>query len=1316
MSLGRLTAGPTVKSGVGMSENRVASIVKDSILNSEEEGERKEKKKGKGVSRTQRRKVKKKAREKALVQARRVILSAVQHESSELIIVSAMIDGRHCKDVLIDPGATSNFIHRDWAAGTELRMQKLSKPLEVTLGDGNMNKGGRLTHAVQVGSLSTQGSQAPCTLTVMDELSHQVIVGMPWMRKAGVTIDFENMRWNGRPLYRVGEQKKDGPSRLQALTVAREHEKRMASILAEFPKAFSTDLRERSAADVERAVKCRIQLKDPNCRPVKSRERRRSPKDIATLKAIVEEMLVKGLVRHSESEWAAQAVMVKKMKDGMELEEKRPCWDFRRPNDLIKGDAFPLPLPENMFDALQGSLIFSKLDLTKGFWQIPMEEASKAILAMSTPIGLVEPNYMPFGMKNAPAVFQREMQRILKGRLGKGVMVFIDDILLHTKTVEEHEELVRWVLKRLCDEGYYANPDKCEFFQNEVSFLGHIINEKGISVQQHKIKAVGSWPVPKTIKEVKGFLGLTNYYRKFVPDYSKIAVPLTEMTKKPKDAKTNQSQTIKFAWGVEQQKAFEELKARLISAPVLAHPDPSRQYILNTDASGFAIAAVLSQQQVDGTVRPVAYYSHKMSPSEKNYMVPQQELLAIVEAVQHWRCYLEGNPHPTKILTDHQGLQWLNTQAELNGRQARWVEILSDIEFQVVYVPGPQNAAADALSRRADLQPAEEAGVVADAPPRPRLKLQLGAIPAVAEAPVWEVRSKALPFLAEMKKAAAADPWYAGKLAETAPTDGLLRGDGLLWTVDGLLYIPNDREIQRKLLYEMHDAPTGGHLGGRKTVHKMQGLCWWPGMKRDVEDYVRGCVVCASIKPSQQLPAGLLQPLPIPHRPWETISLDFVGPLPRTGDYYDFILVIIDKFTKMGHFIPTTTNVTASKTAKLLIDNVFKLHGLPQSIISDRDPRFTANVWQELFKAWGTDLKMSSSYHPQTNAQSERLHRVLEAGLRAYTQRTKKDWAVWLPMVEAFYNSSVHESTGKTPFEMNGTVWTDATTLAVTCPSMDHIRSQGADDVLKGMKSAWEDARQMMLLKREVMKKNADRLRRDEVYLVGERVMLSTKDFSKGRTKLDDRFTGPFTITRVSNHGVNVWLDLPAEYSRLHQPFHVNRVKRFSPSDIEWGRKQVDRPLSDLVDGEPEWEVEAITGKKEELEVELVYPGEVDVVDEEKKEDTPSSTVRRSARLAGKPSSSVVSQGKRRRKSPVKVERMVLRYRVQWKGYPEEESTWERVESLAHAQEAIDDYERQHAAANGETTMGIHYLHSIVKDGQDNVTLQTVVVGPRANE
>lgn len=1261
-----------------------------------------------------------KERDRALIQAAATVLNTVQHDSDKLIVVTGWMDGVHCRNVLVDPGATSNFIRKEWATRMGLLMEDLTTPLEVRLGDGRV--GATLTSAVAVLQFETQGSAAPCTLTVMDPLSHDVILGIPWLKRAHVNLDFgEDIHWDGRPMFKVNVGKEPDEVELCAFTVSVEHEKRMAAIVEEFPSAFSKELRERTSADVERAIKCHIELKDPNCRPVKCRERRRSPGDEAALRTAVEEMLAKGLVRPSKSEWVSQPVMVKKVRDGVVLDEKRPCWDYRLVNNLIKGDAFPLPLPENMFDLLQGSRVFSKLDLTKGFWQIPLDEVSKVLLAMSTPLGLMEPNNMPFGMKNAPSVFQREMQRVLRDKLGKGVLVFIDDILIYSATVEEHQELVKWVLGRLCEEGYYANPDKCAFFQREISFLGHIISEQGISVQQHKIKAVREWPRPETKKQVRGFLGLTGYYRKFVLDYSRIALPLTELTK----------DKTPFHWGSQQQEAFDTLKERLTEAEVLAHPNPSKQYILNTDASGFAIAAVLSQEQEDGRTRPVAYYSRKMGTAEANYCIHDKELLAVVMAVDHWRCYLHGSPFPVKILTDHKGLQWLNSKAELTGREARWVERLSDVEYELKYIPGPQNAVADALSRRADFESREtETGASEECDCGRRLKIHLGDLSGapVSEKPIWEVKAE-VSFREEVKEAAAADPWYREKLKETSPSDGLLRGDGLLWTFDGRFYVPADREVQRKLLYEVHDAPTGGHLGERKTLHKLQRTCYWPGMKADIEDYVRGCVVCAAIKPSQRVPAGLLQPLPIPHRPWEVISLDFVGPLVRTKDYYDAVLVVVDKFSKMAHFIPTTMKVTATKAAKLLIDNVFKLHGLPSSLISDRDPRFTAGLWREVFRAWGTKLSMSSSYHPQTDGQTERVNRVLIAGLRAYADKKRQDWADWLPMVEAFYNSSRHESTGQTPFEMNGVVWTDATMLAFHSPVIDDIKSQAAEDVLRGMQQAWEDARQLLLTRRERMKKNADKGRRDEKYEVGDRVLLSTAKMSKHQSKLSDPFIGPFTVTRVSDHGVNVWLDLPHEYRLLHQPFHIEKVKRFTHSEVEWGRQQVDRPLPELVDGQEMWEVEMILGKREGEEMVNIQPdmkegtGEEEDRSElvERSEDDTESALRREQEAPLRRSERLAKKGvtladgavavKSTRK-PRRVRQMVVRYLVKWKGYAEEDSTWEPVDSLRlHAQDAIDEYEYRQACERGEEVVGLQCLHAVRTDELGCLTLQSIVAG-----
>ena len=422
-------------------------------------------------------------------------------------------------------GATSNFVRRDWALSHRLRMEELRVPLEVGLGVGQLS--GKQTGGVAVKSMETQGSSAPCTLVVIDQLSHHVILGLPWLQRAGVTLSFdEPMRWNGKllvatrqPPALASDSSSSLPMHCQTLNVkvSAEHEDTMARLMSKYRQAFSKELRKRTPEQLRRAISCTLTLRDPAVRPVVSKERRKSPKEVETLIEAVKEMEAAGLIVKSESPWSSQPVLVKKYRDGVELPEKRPCWDYRPVNSRIVSDAHPLPLPEDMFDKLQGSRLFSKLDLTKGFWQIPLDKASRPLLAMATPLGLYEPAVLPFGVKNAPAVFQREMQRVFRDRLYRGVMCFIDDILIYSRTVEEHAELVEWVLKRLTDEGYYAHPDKCEFFQKEVSFLGHVISERGVAVQQHKVASVTNWPQPRNKKEVRAFLGLTGYYRKFIP-------------------------------------------------------------------------------------------------------------------------------------------------------------------------------------------------------------------------------------------------------------------------------------------------------------------------------------------------------------------------------------------------------------------------------------------------------------------------------------------------------------------------------------------------------------------------------------------------------------------------------------------------------------------------------------------------------------------------------------------------------------------------------------------------------------------------------
>jgi transposase InsO family protein len=1222
--------------------------------------------------------------EKAILRTAVESLQAIEHDSSDLLVLEGWLGGNRCRDVLIDAGASSNFVHSSWVRRNKLKVHRLNRPLEVVLADGRPM--GHLTGVVDVDVAIVNGSTAPCRLVVMDTLSHDVILGMPWLRSAGVMLGCgETLTWNGKPLQlplRLAEvpAAASGPGpELNAMKVGAAYEQLFAPIRQRFDSVFRTDLPPRTAESMRKAVHHVIRLKDPNCRPKASRERRRSPKDVQTLIDAVREMERAGLIEDSVSPWSAQAVLVAKKRDGLVLDEKRPCWDYRGVNEVTITDSQPLPLPEVMFDHLQGSKIFSKMDLLKGFWQIPLEEKTKEYLAFSTPLGLKQPRVMPFGIKNAPATFQREMQRVFKERLYKGVMVFIDDILIYAATVEEHQELVEFVLRRLQEEGYYAHPEKCEFFQESVSFLGHVVSAAGIAVQDYKVKAVKNWPRPESKTQVKSFLGLTGYYRKFIAGYSQIALSLTELTK----------QSVAFDWKEEHQLAFDRLKEALVQAPVLAHPDPTKPYYIHTDASGFAVSAVLSQDLGQGR-QPVAFFSRKMNEAERRYPVHEQELLAIVLAMQEWRCYLYGSPHSVHILTDHRSLQWISTQPTLSQRQARWVEMLSEFSFRIEYIPGKENRVADALSRRVDYEQevaAETQRQKDNTQPQQRLQLCGAASEsrAAAEEAVEQKDDSSMSrqshidsssLVRQIKEAAARDDEYQLRLRKAGQM-GLKVSDGLLYTEDGILHLPDDMAIKRQFLHEMHDTPTSGHLGMNKTLRKLRQRVYWYGMDGDVLQYVRSCLTCSSTKASHQLPAGKLVPLPIPHRPWETIGLDFIGPLPKTSNFYNCILVVVDKLTKMGHFIPTNTEVTAQQVAKLVMREVIRLHGVPSNVISDRDPRFTSAFWRELWKQMGTQLRMSTAYHPQTDGQTERTNRVLEDMLRAFVNTHRTDWDEFLTPVEIAYNSSQHQSTGFTPYELNGGA--AALPLDVALSSHRPTNVQAVEDLVAEVRQHLEDARLLLLQRQEAQKRYADQHRRDERYAVGDEVMLSTKNLSAFRHKLSDPYTGPFRVIEVIGD-VNVKLDLPDSMKQIHPVFHVDKLKRYVRSTVEWpGREQEDRPPPVVVDGEEMYEVEKIIGKKQEEKLVLVSGDEDAAVTEE------DAGLRRSARLRG-----------RSRRQPHREKRVVVKYLVKWKGWEAASASWVAEDALDYAREAVEDYEHQQRVERGEESVAMMVVVSSV--------------------
>ena len=832
------------------------------------------------------------------------------------------------------------------------------------------------------------GTQHRASLIVVPLGTYDVILGTPWFVATKPHFDWQRWTCNGHAVYSQGGRSVGRPGRterrLQSVVVGAAHEAVMGRLLKQYSDVFAAKLPTRAA---RKDVLVHSFAMVDGAKPTRDGERRQSPEEMRLAREMVAEGEASGIIEASVSEWCSQLVMVvKKDQHGVPTGKPRFAVDYRRVNALMKKDAHPLPLPDVMFAQLTGAVVFSKLDLTKGFYQIELDPACREQLAFSTPDGLRQWTVMPFGVANAPATFQREMQRVFRMRLHDSVLVYIDDILVFSRRVDEHAEHVEWVLQQLRANGYYANPDKCEFFQERVSFLGHVISADGVAVQQHKVDAVAQWPTPQSVSDVRRFLGLTSYYRRFVSGFSGLAAPLSDLTRKD----------TAFVWGDKEAAAFAQLKAALQSAPVLLTPDNAKPYTLHTDASGYAVGATLSQQNADGVLQPVAFLSKKMSAAQRNYPVHEWELLAVMEALKAWRCFLYGAVAPIDMYTDHHSLQWISTQPHLSARQSRWVETLQDYTFKVHHLAGAKNGAADALSRRSDYEAAHAAEEEArrrageSSAGRPRLRLEpavLDASESAAESASGTSTVMAPALMDDIRRLALTDEEYYVPLLASAEHLGLQVRDGLVYSPAGLLYIPKDDALRTTLMREVHDAPTGGHLGREKTFARLTARVYWRGVYNAVRDYVRSCVSCAQSKASQRVGADLLRPLPIPARRWETLSMDFVGPLPRTAAGHDFLLVVVDKFSKACHLIACAQTVTAADVAQLVYDGVVRLHGFPEAIISDRDTRFTSRFWQALWKLSGTQLKMSSSYHPQTDGQTESVNRVAQDILRAYVER-----------------------------------------------------------------------------------------------------------------------------------------------------------------------------------------------------------------------------------------------------------------------------------------------------------------------------------------
>jgi len=861
---------------------------------------------------------------------------------------------------------------------------------------------------------------------------------------------------------------------------------------------------------------------EPNVKPPFRHIYRLSPNEMAEAKKQVEILMEKGWIRPSSSPFGAPILFVSK-KDGT----LRMVIDYRALNAVTIRNRYPLPRAEDLFDQLTNSKVFSSIDLQSGYHQIRITPEDVPKTAFRTPFGHYEFLVLCFGLTNAPATFQSTMNRIFAPYIGKFMVVYIDDILIFSKNAEEHKHHLQLVLEVLKNERFYAKLSKSELNRDHLEFLGHIISAEGIRVDPKKIKAVQEWKTPSNITELRSFLGLANYFRRFVQGFAAIVSPLIKLTRNDE----------KFEWTHEQERAFRQIKQALVSAPVLKLPNPNLPYEVIADASVNGIGAVLMQEG-----HPVAYYSRKFTPAERNYTTGEQELLAQHDALLQWRCYLEG-PEIT-LVTDHNPLIYLVTQPLLSRRQARWLEFFSRFNYRWVYRPGRTNV-ADPLSRYAAMS---------------------GAVLFNFNNPENSIY-QAIRYGYEHDEHFS-DPHVLNTYAKS-PGGLFLRKSGEEW----LVVVPNIRSIRHHIIFVNHSTPLAGHPGIAKTVDLVMRHFWWPSLQNDVSEFVATCDACQKSKSRTQAPPGHLQSLPIPSYPWQHVTMDFVSGLIPTPRGYDCIAVIVDRLTKFVHFVPTTTNVDAQEAAYIFFKHVVCEHGEPETLITDRGPQFAGKFFPAYLSLLGTQSRLSTAYHPQTDGQTERTNRVLECYLRTFVSPTMDDWDLYLPAAAFACNNSHHSSISNTPFFLNYGRHPRMPFMA----EFDHSIRQyipAAFEHASNLQETINRAKKSLESAQHKQQAQYNRNRPEITYHPNDLVLLSTNNFSQARDrKLMPKWMGPFSVIRMVGP-VAVKLHLP-EHLRIHNVFHVSQVKPYRFREGEQPVCSVP-PISIDSDGTPIFELERI--------------------------------------------------------------------------------------------------------------------------------------------
>ncbi|GAA6054862.1 hypothetical protein NBRC10513_006213 [Rhodotorula toruloides] len=864
-------------------------------------------------------------------------------------------------------------------------------------------------------------------------------------------------------------------------------------------------------------------------------------------KKMLDEHIAAGRLRPSTSPFASAAFIIPK-KDL----DADPRWvnDYRALNSNTVKNRTPLPVPDVVLADAALARYWGKIDLTNAFFQTPMHPDDIEKTAIKTPWGLFEWTVMPQGLCNAPATHQARINEALRHLVGVCCQAFVDDVIIYSASLDEHERNCRLVLEALRKAGLYCSRKKTELLTLRTESLGHIISREGIEADPSKVEKVRNWSRPRTVSQVRGFLGLVQYLRKFIPSLAEHTAVLTPLTRKG-------FVDVEGSWGEREEKAFEAIKRIVTSLPVLrpVDQDSDEPIWLMTDASKVGIGAVLLQGKDWRTAHPCGFYSRQYIPAERNYPTHEQELLAVVAAMKAWRLDLLGVKF--RVLTDHDTLKHFKTQLTLSKRQACWTETLADYDYDLAYIPGKQNAVADSLSR-----------------------FSFSDEPVVAVCGISAV-SLHSSFVERVVDGYKEDAFCVQLEEDLASSPGFSKKDGLLYFEEERLVVPKVSELREAWLHDAHDAL--GHFGAQKTLHALSQSFYWPGMAKDTVRYVRSCDGCQRHKSRTTRRAGKLHPLPVPPRPFSDVALDFVGPLP-TSNGKDMLLTVTDRLSGYTRLVACRSKDGAEDVANLVFDEWIRFFGAPQRLVSDRDKLFVSKFWRSIHGRMGIKLQLSTAFHPETDGRSERTNKTVIQVLRQYVSRRQKDWTSHLSTVEYAINCAKNDSTGLSPFEVVLGFQPSSSPSGVKLPL------PSVEWTLETREQRIKDARDALAAAKVRQAAQANKKRGDEpTFSVGDLVMVDSSDRrSRYKTRSQDaraaklfaRWDGPYEVVECFPDSSTYRLNLPFA-DRSHPVFHASKLKAYHANDVDdFPARELPRPEPMDVEGEEEYIVEAIVDEK----------------------------------------------------------------------------------------------------------------------------------------